>query len=221
MHKLYQNIQVAVDVVIFTVKDGKLHVLLIQMAKKPFYKWWAFPGGLIKKNESLEESAKRVLYEKTGVKNVYLEQLYTFGDVRRDPFGRVLSCAYFALLPEAPKNIRTTEKYLDVKFWPVELLPPLAYDHDDVAQYALTRLRNKLEYSNIAWSLLTREFTLSELQGVYETILGKKLDKRNFRKRVSELGMVEATGQKTNSGAYRPAELYRFKTRKTAMMKVL
>lgn len=221
MRKLYQNIKLAVDVVIFTVKEGKLNVLLIQMKKKPFYKWWSFPGGLIKKNEVLDQAARRILCEKTGVNDVYLEQLYTFGELDRDPFGRVVSTSYFALVPEVPKKLYTTEKYLDVKFWPVDLLPPLAYDHDEIAKYALTRLRNKLGYSNIVWSLLPHEFTLHTLQSVYEAILGHKLDKRNFRKKILELGVVKLVGKKTDGRAHRPAELYRFKTRKTVMMKVL
>lgn len=215
----YQDIKVAVDVVIFTIKNGQLHALLIQMNKKPFFQWWAFPGGLIKKTENLDQAARRELYEKTGVKNVFLEQLYTFGEVHRDPFGRVVSAVYFALIPE-PWKLTTTTKYLDVKFWPVSKLPQLAYDHTKVASYALKRLRAKLEYSNIAWSLLSRQFSLGELQKVYEIILGKKLDKRNFRKKVESLKFLVYTGKK-NRGDHRPAKLYRFRTTKLKLVQVI
>lgn len=215
----YQDIKVAVDVVILTIKNGQLHALLIQMKKKPFFKRWAFPGGLIKKTENLDQAARRELQEKTGVKNVYLEQLYTFGEVGRDPFGRVISIAYFALILE-PKKLITTRKYLDVKFWPVNKLPRLAYDHTKIADYALKRLRAKLEYSNVAWSLLPRQFSLGELQKVYEIILGKKLDKRNFRKKVESLGLLVYTGKK-NRGYHRPAKLYRFRTTKLKLVQVI
>ncbi len=216
--KIYQDIHLAVDVVIFTIKNGKLHTLLIQMKKQPYHGWWAFPGGLIKKTETLDQATKRELKEKTGVANVYLEQLYTFSNVKRDPRGRVVSCAYFALIPLEPKNLHTTSKYLGVKFWPVSNLPKLAYDHTRIARYALARLRSKLEYSNIAWSLLPREFTLTELQHVYEIVLGRKLDKRNFRKRTEQLDFIFYTGHKRSGGAHRPAKLYKFRSTKFVMI---
>ncbi len=216
--KKYQDIKVAVDIVIFAIRDGKLQTLLIQMKKKPFYRFWAFPGGLIKKTETLDQAAHRELYEKTGLRNVYLEQLYTFGELRRDPFGRVVSVAYFALIQE-PKRLKPGAKYLDVRLWPVSKLPHLAYDHTKISRYALRRLRAKLQYSNVAWSLLPRAFSLGDLQKVYEIILGRKIDKRNFRKRVKDLELLKYTG-KNSQGQHRPAKLYRFRTIKSVLVEV-
>lgn len=213
--------KVAVDTVIFTVDNRKLKVILIQMKKKPFTGRWAFPGGLVVARESLDDAAKRELYEKTGVKNVYLEQLYTFGGVKRDPFSRVVSVAYFALVNRKQiKELVTTSKYQRIDWFDVNKLPRLAYDHNEVAKYAIARLRSKLEYTNIVFSLLPRYFALTELQEVYEIILGKKLDKRNFLKRIDTLHLLRKT-QKFEKGAHRPARLYEFRSRKPQIIEIL
>lgn len=220
-HPSAQNIKVAVDNCIFTVRDGKLHLLLIAMKKKPYTGRWALPGGLVRESESLDAAAARVLREETAVTDVFLEQLFTFGDVRRDPLGRVVSVAYLALMPSGDVKLRTIKKYADVRWWPVTKLPPLAYDHDRIAQYARKRLAWKLEYTNVVWSLLPPTFTLALLQKVYEAVLGRTLDKRNFLKKILKLGLVAAVGIKAMRGAHRPAMLYRFKSRRPTIIEVL
>ena len=203
--------RVAVDNCIFTVLDGRLHVLLIQMRKQPFEGMWALPGGLIEEGERLETAAARILREQTGVDRVYLEQLYTFDERRRDPGGRVLSVAYFSLIPPVGLELRTTPKYEAVQFWDSQKRPRrLAYDHDEILRYAQMRLQSKVQYTNVMWSLLPREFTLGELQSAYETVLNRHLDKRNFRKKILSLGLVRESGKMATGGRHRPAKLYRF-----------
>lgn len=210
-HPSSQNIKVAVDAIIFTIKHDALHVLLIEMTKNPFVGQWAVPGGLINEKETTADAAKRVLQEQTSVEDNYLEQLMTFDEVDRDPSGRVLSVAYFALFPDANIPLTTTEKYNDVRWWPIKKLPKLAYDHKRMIEIAVERLTSKIQYTNIVWSLLPTEFTLTQLQQVYEVILDKPLDKRNFRKRILALNLIKPTGKKQRGEAYRPADLYRFK----------
>ncbi len=212
---------VAVDVAVFTVLGGELKVLLVRVKKRPYTGMWALPGGIICSDESLGEAAYRELAEKTGLKSVYLEQLFTFGDVNRDKSRRAISTVYFALVNAEGLKLKTTEKYAGIEWFSVKKLQHLAYDHANVVRYAVKRLRWKLEYTNVAWSLLPRVFTLTELQTAYESILGKKLDKRNFRKKILSLKLLTATGKMERLGAHRPAELYRFKTRKPVIVKVL
>jgi len=220
-HPATQQVKVAVDNCIFTVVEGRLHLLLIQMTKVPYTEMWALPGGLIQDEESLDAAAGRILNEETGVADVYLEQLYTFGQPDRDPAGRVVSVAYFALIHAAGIALRTQPKYADVRWWPCANRPPLAYDHDAVAAYARQRLEWKLAYTNIVWSLLPRRFALTELQKVYEAVLGRQLDKRNFRKKILSLGLVEPVGETSMRGAHRPAMLYRFTSREPKLIDML
>jgi 8-oxo-dGTP diphosphatase len=220
-HPAVQQVKVAVDNCIFTVWEDRLHLLLIQMTKVPYTGMWALPGGLIQDAESLDAAAVRILYEETGVVDVYLEQLYTFGRPDRDPAGRVVSVAYFALIHAAGIVLRTQPKYADVRWWPCAILPPLAYDHDAVAAYARQRLEWKLAYTNVVWSLLPRRFALTELQKVYEAVLGRKLDKRNFRKKILALGLVEPVGETAMRGAHRPAMLYRFTSREPKLIEMV
>lgn len=203
----------ATDIVIFTIQDGKLKVLLIKMTREPYIGSWAIPGGLIAPDESADEAALRHLRAKTNVKDVYLEQLYTFGSVNRDPRGRVVSVAYFALIPSTNISLKTTEDYGGIDWFPVKKLPELAYDHREIIAKAVDRLKSKLAYSTISYSLLPKEFSLSELQTVYEVILARHLDKRNFRKKILSLGLIRSTGKKRRGDANRPAELYTFKKR--------
>ena len=220
-HPATQQAKIAVDNCIFTVLEDRLHLLLIQMTKVPYTGRWALPGGLIQDTESLDAAAGRILYEETGVADVYLEQLYTFGQPDRDPAGRVISVAYCALIHAAGITLRTQLKYADVRWWPCATLPPLAYDHNAVAAYARQRLEWKLTYTNVAWSLLPRRFALTELQKVYEAVLGRPLDKRNFRKKILALGLVEAVGETAMRGAHRPAMLYRFTSREPKLIDML
>jgi len=210
----------AVDVAIFTVKEEKLHTLLIQIKQKPFTGRWAFPGGLVQIDESLDEAAKRELKEKTGMNNVFLEQLYSFGELKRDPSSRVISVVYFALVPPEGWKLETTAKYLAINWFPIKKLPTLAYDHNLIVKFALERLRAKLGYTNIVWSILPEYFTLSELQKAYEIILGREMDKRNFRKKIVGSGLLGKT-KKLALGAHRPAVLYAFKSRKLVNIELL
>lgn len=220
-HDVAQSIRVATDAVIFTVRMDQLMVLLIQMKKAPYEDKWAVPGGLIEQSETTESAARRILSSQTGVKDAHLEQLATFDDPKRDKLGRTVSVAYVALVPSEDVLLKTTDKYKDVRWWSVDGLPALAYDHKEIVATAAARLRAKLEYTNIVWSLLPETFALSQLQDVYEVILGRTIDKRNFRRNILELGLVEATGKKSQGGAHRPAELYRFRSRKTEYINVM
>jgi 8-oxo-dGTP diphosphatase len=221
LKKIYKFAVIATDVAIFTIDQGELKVLLIQMKKTPYQGKWALPGGLIGPRESLDEAAERNLREKTGVKNAYLEQLYTFGEVDRDPFGRVVSVAYIALLPSANLHLATTADYGEVAWFPVSRPPALAYDHAEVLRTALERLRAKIEYTNMVYGLLPGEFTLGELQKVYEIILGRRLDKRNFRKKILELRIVRPTGRMKKAGPMRPAALYEFQSKKPQVVEMI
>ncbi|HEY7820644.1 MAG TPA: NUDIX domain-containing protein [Vicinamibacteria bacterium] len=206
-----QNVKVAVDNCIFTVNAGRLQVLLIQMRKPPFQGMWALPGGLIDEGESLGDAASRILREQTGVEGPYLEQLYTFDGRTRDPEGRVLSVAYYSLVPSVGLSLRTTPKYEAVRFWHCQNRPAqLGYDHDAILHYAQSRLQAKVQYSNVMWSLLPRSFPLRELQAAYEAVLDRRLDKRNFRKKILSLGLLRPSGEKSKGGRHRPAMLYEF-----------
>ena len=215
----YTRPALTVDIVIFTLREKRPHVLLIQRAEEPFAGMWALPGGFVNMDESLEEAACREMEEETGLKEVYLEQLYTYGDPGRDPRGRVVSVAYFALIPADARFSATGGSDASQASWfPVEDLPRLAFDHTDIIAYALRRLRYKLEYSAAGFELLPEEFTLSELQHAYELILGEKLDKRNFRRRILEAGIIEAT-PRLRAGEGRPARLYRYREDAVAEIK--
>jgi len=217
----YKFAVIATDVVIFTIKNNKLQVLLIKMKKKPFTNQWACPGGLVKPNESVDSSAKRQLKTKTGVSDVYLEQLYTFGKINRDPFGRVVSVAYFALIPNAKLKLKTTKEYADVKWFQIDKLSKLAYDHTEIVKTAVERLKAKLTYTNIVYGLLSKEFTLTELQQVYEIILKKNIDKRNFRKKILSLRLVKKTNKQKSGEANRPADLYTFIKKSPQIIEIL
>ena len=219
--KKYSHAVIATDVVIFTVHEEQLKVLLIKMKKKPFGGMWAIPGGLVRGKESVDEAAQQHLIEKTGVHDVFLEQLYTFGRVDRDPFGRVVSVAYIALIPNAGITLKTTADYDDVAWFPIKKLPRLAYDHHEILEMAVQRLKAKLGYSTISYSLLPKEFTLRQLQHIYEVILGHQLDKRNFRKKSVSLNLLKKTGKKRTRDISRPAELYVFAKRSPLFIDVL
>jgi 8-oxo-dGTP diphosphatase len=212
--------RVAVDVVLFTIAAGALKTLLVKIKKGAFAGAWAFPGGLVKLHESLDAAARRELYEKTGVQDLYLEQLYTFGDARRDPTAHTVAVAYFALVPFIGQGLYRGEKYMDIGWFPVRALPALAYDHNSIAAYALQRLQAKLGYTNIVYSLLPHEFTLSELQDIYQIILDEPLDRRNFRRKILALGLLKPLA-KTRRGAHRPATLYTFTRRSPMNVEVL
>jgi 8-oxo-dGTP diphosphatase len=215
----YDRPSVTVDVVIFTLAGDELKVLLVKRKNPPFAGHWAIPGGFVKMNESLEAAAKRELEEETGVKDVYIEQLYTFGDPGRDPRTRVITVAYFALVPFDAIEHRPGEESSETAWHPLKKLPELAFDHAEILDYALTRLRYKLEYSSVGFRLLPDVFTLTELQQAYEIILGEALDKRNFRRKILSAGVLEATGKKKQEAEGRPAMLYRYRDDAVAEVK--
>ena len=212
--------RVAVDAVLFTITHGALRTLLVKIKKGAFIDRWAFPGGLVRLDESLDAAAQRELYEKTGVRDLYLEQLYTFGNATRDPSARTVSVAYFALVPPLAQAPRGGEKYADIDWFPVYDLPELAYDHNAIAAYALERLQTKLSYTNIVYSLLPDEFTVAELQEIYETILDRQLDRRNFRRKILSSDLLRPLS-KTKRGAHRPAQLYAFSERQPMNIEML
>lgn len=206
----HPHLAVTADVVIFTIRRERLKLLLIKRGVAPFKGSWALPGGFVRPEEDLEACARRELREETGISDVYLEQLYTFGHPDRDPRERVITVAYYALIPSDRLALRAATDAASVDWFDVEPISPLAFDHDEIMAVALQRLRAKLDYSTIAFQFLPTTFTLSELQRVYEIILGEAIDKRNFRKWVLALDQIEETGQR-REGPHRPARLYRMK----------
>lgn len=207
----YERPSVTVDVVIFTLIDSRLHVLLVERKHWPYADHWAIPGGFVDMDESLEQAARRELFEETGVQDLYLEQLYTFGDPGRDPRTRVISVAYFALVRYEGQKIRVSEESNAVRWFPIDDLPsPLAFDHPKIMRFAVDRLRSKLEYTTLAFQLLPKEFTLPALKRIYEEILGETLDKANFYRKLRDSDLLEDTG-KFLEGRGRPARLYRFR----------
>ena len=199
--------EITVDIVILTIKDDALQVLLVKRNNEPFKDKWAIPGGYVRMSENLDEAAMRVLKEKTNVENIYLEQLYTFGDPLRHPVSRVITCAYFALIRAEDIEVITTS---DLAWHKVFDLPPLAFDHKEIIQYSLKRTRERLEMCPVAYQLLNKKFTLTEMQKAYEMIMEKKLDKRNFRKKFLSLSILRELDEFTKSGSKRPARLYSF-----------
>ena len=209
---------VTVDVVIFTLRAGSLQVLLVRRRRPPWEGMWAIPGGTIGGDEALEAAALRTLEEETGLGDVFLEQLYTFGEPGRDARGRVITVSYFAVVPASHVVPRAAEDAEQVQWWPIDELPPLAFDHGDILSYALIRLRYKLEYTAVGFELLPEEFTLTELQSAYEIVLGEELDKRNFRRKILGAGVIESSGS-FRAGEGRPARLYRYRDDAVAEVK--
>lgn len=207
----YERPSVTVDVVIFTLRNRELHLLLVRRKRWPYDGYWALPGGFIEMHETLEQAARRELEEETGVRDVYLEQLYTFGEVHRDPRTRVLSVAYMAIIRSDAHQLRVSDESTDVRWFAVRELPqPLAFDHDQITAYALSRLRSKLEYTTLAFQLLPEVFSILELKDTYEQILGERLDKGNFYRKIKEADVLEETNM-TREGRGRPTRLWRFK----------
>jgi 8-oxo-dGTP diphosphatase len=214
----YETPLVTVDIVLFTIEGGKLKVLLIQRKRPPFQHMWAIPGGFIRVGETLEDAAQRQLYEETNVQDIYLEQLYSFGGPNRDPRARVITVAYYALISAERLKLEAKANAEDVRWLDISQLPELAFDHQEIVQRAWDRLKAQMKDSNISFQLLPEKFTLTELQRVYELILAKKLDKRNFRKKILSSGIVVETEETKMDGYHRPAQLYAFKEREKVLM---
>lgn len=225
----YERPSVAVDLVLMSVIDGGPAALLMQREDHPYLGQWALPGGFVAIDESLDEAGRRLLASKARMRDAYIEQLYTFGAVARDPRTRIISVAYFALLPEtdftvalkAAPDLALAELVVP---WSGEAggpvvarsadgeTLPLAFDHADMLGLAMLRLRGKLDYSGVAFALLPERFTLRALQDVHEAILGTKLNKPAFRRRMLDRGWLEPTGERESGASFRPAELYRHRT---------
>jgi 8-oxo-dGTP diphosphatase len=206
----YPRPALAVDCAVLGFDEGDLKVLLIKRGLEPFKGKWALPGGFVRLDESLDVAARRELAEETGLTHVFLEQLYTFGEVKRDPRGRTVSVAYFALVKLGEQQVQAATDAQAAQWFSAEQAPALAFDHGRILETALVRLRNKVRYVPIGFELLPRKFTLTQLQHLYEAILGRALDKRNFRKKALALGVLEATKEQEQDVAHRAARLYRF-----------
>ena len=206
----YPRPALTVDCIVFGLDDEDLKVILIERKLPPFQGQWALPGGFVQMSESLEEAARRELREETGVEQVFLEQLYTFGDVKRDPRDRVVTVAYYALVNRVDHKVHASTDANQAVWWSVTNLPPLAFDHQKIFDLALTRLKNKVRYEPIGFELLPRKFTLSQLQKLYETILGIPLDKRNFRKKILRMDLLIELDEMQIDVPHRAARLYQF-----------
>ena len=216
----YPRAALTVDCVVFGFDGGGLQVLLIRRALAPFKDKWALPGGFVRVEETLDEAARRELEEETGLKDVFLEQLYTFGAVTRDPRERVVSVAYYALVNLQGHQPKAASDAAEADWFALDALPKLAFDHKEILRVARERLRAKVRYQPIGFELLPEKFSLSALQRLYETVLDTSLDKRNFRKKLGEMDFVVATGELESGVTHRRAQLFRFDEKKyQALMK--
>jgi 8-oxo-dGTP diphosphatase len=204
----------AVDVVVFALDEENLQVMLIQRDLEPFEGRWALPGGFVRVDETLAEAARRELQEETGLKDIFLEQLFTFGDLDRDPRERVVTVAYYALVNLAGHDVLASTDARNAAWFPVDDLPKLAFDHEEILQAAHERLKGKVRYQPLGFELLPERFTLRQLQHLYEVILDRELDKRNFRKKVLGMEIVLETKEIEKDVAHRAARLYRFDKRR-------
>lgn len=204
---------VSVDLSIFTVLNGSLCVLLVKRKFAPFKGKWALPGGFVMIDETLDDAAERELQEETGITNVYIEQLRTFGEVSRDPRTRVITVGYFALIDSTKAKLTPATDASDAQWFSVSDIQSLAFDHLAILHEAINRIRRKIAYTNIIYTLLPHHFTLTQMQEIYEAILKKTVDKRNFRKKVLSLGLLKTTSRKAMEGSHRPAQLFQFKHR--------
>lgn len=200
---------IATDIVVFNIRKWKLKVLLIKMNKEPFIGQWAIPWGFIGMNELSIDAANRILFEATSVSDLYIEQLKVFDSLNRDPKARIVSIAHMAIIQKDDLNIKTNDRYADIDWFDVEDLPLMAYDHKEIIEYAYERLKSKITYTTLSMTLMPDKFTLTELQNVIEIVLKKDLDKRNFRKKLLKLWVVEDTWDKKTIWVPRPASLYR------------
>ena len=214
-----QSIKLTVDAVVFGYEYGKISVLLIKRKYEPFKKKWAIPGGFVLNDESLEEAVERELEEETGVKISYLEQLYTFGSPSRDPRGRVVSIAYFGLVRPNTFKIFASTDAAEVQWFNIDELPELAFDHKKILEIAIKRLQGKITYEPIGFELLDKKFTFSDLEKLYTTLLGREIDRRNFRKKIIGLNVLDELDEKVSKGSGRPANLFQFNQKRYFRLK--
>jgi len=205
-----QSIKLSVDAVVFGYEDGNISVLLIKRKYKPYKGEWAIPGGFVLNEESLEEAVERELHEETGIKINYLEQLYTFGKPNRDPRSRVVSVAYFGLVRPIAFKIFASTDAEQVKWFNVNELPKLSFDHEEILKAAIERLQSKITYEPIGFELLDKKFPFSDLEKLYTALLGRDIDRRNFRKKIIGLNVLDELEEKVSKGSGRPANLFQF-----------
>ena len=215
----YPRAALTVDCVVFGLDDGELKILLIQRALEPFKGKWALPGGFVRVEETLDDAARRELAEETGLRDVFLEQLYTVGAVDRDPRERVVSVAYYALVKLSDHDAKAATDAAEAQWFPLSKLPKLAFDHAEIVDLARARLQGKVRYEPIGFELLPPKFTLSQLQHLYEAVVGAELDKRNFRKKVLGFGLLTPLDETQMAGRHRPAQLFRFDADKYQKLK--
>ncbi|MEW6159655.1 MAG: NUDIX domain-containing protein [Verrucomicrobiota bacterium] len=215
----YARPALTVDCVVFGFDEGELKVLLIERDLEPFVGKWALPGGFVRVDETLDDSARRELREETGLTDVYLEQLYSFGEIERDPRERVVSVAYYALVKLSDHKVKAATDARDAAWFRVSKVPSLAFDHRKIFGVALQRLKGKVRYQPIGFELLPRKFTLSQLQHLYEAVLEVELDKRNFRKKILSMGLLVPLKEYKADAAHRPAQLFRFNSEKYEALK--
>ena len=199
-----------VDCVVFGLDESDLKVMLIQRDISPFEGKWALPGGFVRIEETVEEAARRELQEETGLEKVFLEQLYTFGDVDRDPRERVITVAWYALVRLSDHRVKAATDARAAAWFGMDDLPQLAFDHDRILELAYQRLQNKVRYQPIGFKLLPQKFTLTQLQQLYEIILDRSLDKRNFRKKILSMNVLQELDEVETDVTHRAARLYRF-----------
>ena len=212
---MLQSIKVSVDAIVFGYDpDDGVSVLLITRKYKPFQNYWALPGGLVNDDESLEEAVKRELKEETGIDVGYLEQLYSFGKPDRDPRNRVVSVAYYGLVRPKGLHISAQTDAKDVAWFNIKKLPRLAFDHKQIVEVAIKRLRGKLAYEPVGFELLDKKFPFSDLEKLYQTLLDQNLDRRNFKKKIMAYGFLEELDESIQRGAGRPAKLFQFNKKK-------
>lgn len=200
----------AVDAVVFTYDNEVLKILLIKRGIEPFKDQWALPGGFLRSNETLEMAINRELKEEANIGDIFLEQLHSFSSVNRDPRSRVITTAYYALVNCNNYEIKANTDAIDAKWFLFNSIPKLAFDHNLIVDIAIKRLRRNLEYKPIGFELLAKYFTISQIQKLYETIFNKKIDKRNFRKKLLKTELIIETDKFDKTGIKRPARLYFF-----------
>ena len=214
-----QYIKLTVDAVVFGYEEGKISVLLIKRKYEPFKDKWAIPGGFVLNDESLEEAVERELQEETGIKINYLEQLYTFGNPSRDPRGRVVSIAYFGLVRPNTFKIFASTDAAEVAWFNINELPELSFDHKEILEIAIKRLQGKITYEPIGFELLDKKFPFSDLEKLYTTLLGREIDRRNFRKKIVSLNVLDELNEKVSKGSGRPANLFQFNQKRYFQLK--
>lgn len=214
-----QNIKLSVDAVVFGYEEGEISVLLVKRKYKPFKGEWAIPGGFVHEAESLEDAVERELHEETGVRINYLEQLYTFGKPDRDPRQRVVSVAYFGLVRPNTFRISASTDAEEVEWFNIKNLPVLSFDHKKILEIAIARLQSKITYEPLGFELLDKKFPFSDLEKLYSTLLGRAVDRRNFRKKIMHLNVLDELDEKVSKGSGRPANLFKFNQKRYFQLK--